>query len=136
VCLEGREDSVIGPELVKEPVSNDGRILAFRQALSRGKVEQAQRFIKDAALYLRPYVDVFVIDGPEPVCQGFWTEDDRNAVRGIAEAAGGRCCCSTADRAAASILAVYKKGKGSPDAPSCGAMPKKRLNLSRKRCFS
>ena len=59
-------------------------------------------------LYLRPDVDVFVVDGAQALCQRFRTESYRYLGGLIAEAAAG-----TADRAAALILSVYEKGKGS-----------------------
>ena len=67
MSLEGREDRVIGAQFIQEAVRDHFRVNAFRQALGRRQVEEAQRLIKDAPLYLSGDVYVLVIDGPQTV---------------------------------------------------------------------
>lgn len=80
VSLEGREDGVIGAQFIQEAVSDHLRVYALCQAFGRRQIEQAQRLIKDAPLYLCGDVYVFVIDGPETVRQGFGAEGDGQLV--------------------------------------------------------
>ena len=80
MSLEGREDGVIGAQFIQEAVRNHLRVNALRQALGRRQVEQAQRLIKDAPLYLSSDVYVLVIDGPQTIRQGFGAEGDGQLV--------------------------------------------------------
>ena len=101
--LKGREDCVIGAQFIQEAVRDDCRIYAFGQAFRRCFIETLQGLIEDTALYLRPYVDILVIDGTQAPYQRLGAEGDGDLCRLIAEAAAG---AGVAYRAAAAVLSV------------------------------